>query len=75
MVTESRINNYINTLPLCPMDGWPRFCACNMQVQWFFGGEIVGAISIEQFIYEDDRGVPPEEVVQRFLDEVRSRAH
>lgn len=72
---EPRFIIYLKTLPRCPKEGWPRYCSCYDRVEWFAHNEIFGAISVETLANADAAGLDPEEVVKRFIDEVRATAH
>lgn len=72
---EPKFLVYLKKLPRCPNDGWPRYCSCYDRIEWFAHNEIFSAVAVEKLMKAEIEGLDPEEVVKRFIDEVRATAH
>ncbi len=74
-IEHEEVFKFLEKLPKCPLDGWPRHCTCINQLQWHAHGEVFGAISVEALHFGFSQGVGPEYIVEEFLKHLRSVSH
>lgn len=67
--------DFLERIPHCPRDGWPRFCPHEDRVEWVFGGEMFFSVSLKQFVDCEQRGILPDQLCEEIMNEVRDCYH
>lgn len=71
----AEVDRYLESLPDCAVDGWPRYCPHEQRLEWTFDGDIFGSLPTAQLYRAASMAIDPHDVVAKCMTEIRATFH